>query len=123
LPDPVASGPAPSRDLSSSAASDSVLPDPAAAGPERSGLFARGIWRLAAANVTDGNRVRLLHDGPATFDTMVAAIEEARDRVALESYIIRDDGVGRRFAGVLEEAAARGVHVRVLADWIGSRGT
>src|SRR5690606_7129790 len=62
-------------------------------------------------------------DGPETFDAMVRAIEQARDRVALESYIVRDDAVGSRFADALAAAAGRGVHVRLLADWIGSRGT
>lgn len=94
-----------------------------AAEPASSRQFARGIWRLAGANVTARNRVRLLHDGPETFEAMVQAIEEARDRVALESYIVRDDTVGARFAGALADAVARGVHVRLLADWIGSRGT
>ena len=85
-------------------------------------IFARGLWRIAAADVSGGNRVTLLHDGPATFDAMIAAIEEARESVDLESYILRADEVGERFAGALAAAVQRGVAVRVLVDWIGVRG-
>jgi cardiolipin synthase len=85
--------------------------------------FARGLWRIAAADVSSGNRVALLHDGPRTFDAMIADIESARDIVALESYIVQDDEVGTRFANALAAAAARGVTVRLLTDWIGCRGT
>lgn len=83
--------------------------------------FARGIWRLAAANVTAGNQVRLLHDGPEAFDAMIEIIDGAQTEVALESYIVSDDAVGRRFADSLTAAARRGVRVRLLTDWIGSR--
>ena len=85
--------------------------------------FARGLWRIAAADVSSGNRVQLLHDGPETFDEMLELIHSAKHSVALESYILRSDEVGIRFADALAKAAGRGVAVRVLSDWIGTRGT
>lgn len=84
--------------------------------------FAHRMWRIAAAHVSAGNASTLLRNGPATFDAMLALIAGARERVMLESYIFRSDSVGQRFAPVLVEAARRGVRVRVLYDWIGSRG-
>ncbi|MDB4906591.1 MAG: hypothetical protein JWO05_1375 [Gemmatimonadetes bacterium] len=84
--------------------------------------FARGLWRIAAADVSGGNRVRLLHDGPETFDAMVALIESATAAVALESYILRSDEVGERIATALLAARARGCTVRLLSDWIGALG-
>jgi cardiolipin synthase len=94
-------------------------PLPATRGPS----FARGLWRIAAANVSSGNRVHLLHDGPETFDQMLELIHGAQQSVALESYIFRSDEVGHRFAEALVGAAQRGVKVRVLTDWVGARGT
>ena len=91
---------------------------PTGSGP----AFARGLWRIAAADVSSGNAVALLHDGPATFDAMVAAIDGARETVVLEAYILRSDEVGHRIGDALIAAAARGVKVRVLSDWIGMRG-
>ena len=91
---------------------------PAGTGP----VFARGLWRIAAADVSSGNAVALLHDGPVTFDAMVAAIEGAQETVVLEAYILRSDEVGHRIGDALISAAKRGVKVRVLSDWIGMRG-
>ena len=91
----------------------------AASGPS----FARGLWRIAAADVSSGNRVNLLRDGPATFDAMIGLIDGAAESVALESYIFRSDEVGQRFSEALIRAAHRGVSVRLLRDWIGGRGT
>jgi cardiolipin synthase len=85
--------------------------------------FARGLWRIAAADVSSGNRVQLLRDGPATFEAMLELIGKACQSVVLESYIFRSDMIGERFAEGLLDAAQRGVQVRVLMDWIGIRGT
>lgn len=54
---------------------------------------------------------------------MVELIDAATTSVALESYIFRSDEVGIRFGDALTAAAARGVNVRLLLDWIGGRGT
>ena len=83
--------------------------------------FARGLWRIAAANVSSGNRVRLLHDGPETFHAMRALIDGAKESVNLESYIFHSDEVGEQFATALKAAADRGVDVRVITDAIGAR--
>ena len=90
----------------------------AAVGP----AFARGLWRIAAADVSSGNDVMLLHDGPATFDAMCEAIGEARETIVLEAYIFRSDDVGHRIGNALIAAAQRDVKVRLLTDWIGMRG-
>ena len=84
--------------------------------------FARGLWRIAAADVSSGNAVALLTDGPGTYDAMLAAIASARESVVLESYILRSDETGERFAAALVDAVERGVSVRLLTDWIGMRG-
>jgi cardiolipin synthase len=92
---------------------------PTAAGPS----FARGLWRIAAADVSSGNRVTLLRDGPATFAAMIELIDDARSTVELESYIFRSDEVGQSMGEALGRAVKRGVKVRLLLDWIGGRGT
>ncbi len=100
------------------------LPPRPPALPERSGLsFARGLWRLAAADVSAGNALTLFSDGDQTFDAMIAIIDGATTEVSLESYILKSDTVGQRFADALSRAAARGVRARLLTDWVGMRGT
>ena len=100
-----------------------VRPAPLLPTAQRTRTFARGLWRIAAADVSADNRVHLLQDGPATFDAMIAAIDGATTRVDFEGYIFRDDEVGRRFRDALIDAAMRGVQVRVLVDWVGRMGT
>jgi cardiolipin synthase len=91
--------------------------------PARGPSFARGLWRIASADVSSGNRVKLLHDGPETFEEQLELIHKAEHSVDLEQYILRSDEVGERFSDVLVAAAQRGVKVRVMIDGIGSRGT
>lgn len=50
-------------------------------------------------------------------------VEAARQRVAIETYIYRDDKLGSAFADALARAAARGAHTRLLYDPLGSHET
>jgi cardiolipin synthase len=81
--------------------------------------FSRALWRIAAANVSCGNRLALLRDGPATFQTMLELIARAKESVLYEGYIFRSDAVGREFAQAFADAVQRGVRVRLLVDWFG----
>jgi cardiolipin synthase len=67
-----------------------------------------------------GNHVTLLKDGPATYRAMFAAIRKARDHINLETYIIEDDAVGRRFSELLIEKQAEGVQVSIIYDSVGA---
>ena len=79
--------------------------------------------RAAGGRPIPGNRVRLLVDGPETYEVMLAIIAAAERWIHLENYIIRDDPTGWRFAEGLAARARAGVHVRVLYDWLGSLST
>lgn len=73
--------------------------------------------------LTKGNKVTLLGDGPATYAAMFKIIENAKDHVNLESYIIEDDETGRKFADLLLHKQAKGVRINVLYDGMGSINT
>ena len=97
---------------------------PPPAGPSAGVSFARGLWRVAAADVSAGNQPKLLRDGAAAFEAMLAVMQQARYTLDLECYIFRGaDEVGQRFVRALLDAVQRGVRVRLLVDWIGGRGT
>ena len=85
--------------------------------------FARALWRIAAADVSSGNKVRILREGARLFDEMVETIDSAKESIAFEMYIFRKDELGRRFVESLTRAAQRGVKTRVLLDWVGRMGT
>jgi cardiolipin synthase len=96
-------------------------PFPKASAGNAGPTLARALWRIAAARVTSGNSVRLLSDGPQTFDAMERLITQAEASVDFEHYYFMDDQIGRRFVDCLAAAARRGVKVRVLIDWLGAR--
>ncbi len=54
--------------------------------------------------------------GSDLYADMLAAIESARNRVLFESFIVKDDEVGREFKRALIAAAERGVDVFVAYD-------
>jgi cardiolipin synthase len=83
-------------------------------------LLARYANRPERYQLADS--ARLLINGRETFTAMLTAIGGAQRSVDLETYTIQDDGVGRQFQAALIRAAARGVRVRLLYDYIGSRG-
>ena len=70
--------------------------------------------------LTKGNKVTLLADGPAAYAAMFKAIEGARDHIHLETFIIDDDDVGRKFSDLLLKKQAEGVQVKLIYDSVGS---
>lgn len=64
--------------------------------------------------------VSLLKDGAQAYPAMLEALRAAKDTICFETYILRDDQTGRRFAEVLCERSRAGVEVLVLYDAWGS---
>lgn len=69
-----------------------------------------------------GNRFALLIDGGAFFGEMLQAIRDARRSLWLEIYLIESGEIATAFIDALQEAAHRGVAVRVMLDDFGSLG-
>jgi len=78
------------------------------------------IAAIAAAPLRRGHHVRVLRDGGLAFPAMLALIRAAHRAVCFENFIFAGDATGQEFARGLERAHARGVHVRVLYDPIGT---
>ena len=75
---------------------------------------------LTGMKVLQPNRVTLLVDGPATFDDIVAGIEQAQQYVLVQFYIFRADRLGRRIGDALAARAKAGVRCHILYDEVGS---
>ena len=82
----------------------------------------RGTENLARLPFTGGNEVELLVDGEATFDSIFAGIDSARDYVLVQFYIVHGDDLGNELKSRLIDAASRGVQVYFLYDEVGSLG-
>lgn len=68
----------------------------------------------------DGNRIELLENGDEYYPAVFAAIEKAKSKIILETFIWFEDNVGRQLHKVLLSAARRGVNIEVLLDGYGS---
>ena len=81
------------------------------------------VESISGSPLVAGNKVTLLIDGPATYDAMFRAIQNAKDHINLETYIFEDDEVGRRFADLLFQKQSEGVQVNLIYDSVGSSKT
>ena len=97
--------------------------------PSAAGLLAlreladQAFKRTAGAALVPGNGVRVLRDAAENFPAWLEAIRSAERTVYFESYIIGNDPVGREFVEALAERARAGVRVRLVYDWLGTRGS
>jgi len=78
------------------------------------------VESVTESPLTKGNKVTLLSDGPAAYAAMFKIIQNAKDHINLESYIIEDDETGRKFADLLLQKQAQGVQVNIIYDSLGS---
>ena len=79
--------------------------------------LAQATSGLPATTATD---VRLLVDGAATYDALLAEVRTACHHIHLEYYIYAADQTGTALRDALVERARAGVAVRLLLDAVGS---
>ncbi|MDP6046128.1 MAG: cardiolipin synthase [Phycisphaerae bacterium] len=80
----------------------------------------RAVELLAQMPFSGGNRADLLIDGDATFESIFDGIDQARDYLLVQFYIVRDDQLGRRLKDKLIAKRKEGLEVYFLYDEIGS---
>ncbi len=80
----------------------------------------RVMEKLARMRFTTGNDAELLVDGEETYRSIFEGIEQAKDYVLVEFYIIRRDNTGAELKQRLMDKAREGVRVYVLYDEVGS---
>ncbi|MHC4871636.1 MAG: phospholipase D-like domain-containing protein [Planctomycetota bacterium] len=83
--------------------------------------FIKKMDHVTGSQGTSGNKVTLLTNGDEAFPAMLSAIDNAKERISFETYIIRLDILGTKFYKALVRAAKRGVKIRFLCDSVGSR--
>ncbi len=77
---------------------------------------------LGAMPISGDNDAHLISDYQESLDAMADAIRRAESYVHVEFYILQSDASTDNFFRAMEEAAARGVSVRVLLDHWANRG-
>lgn len=80
----------------------------------------RVLSAAGAPPPVSGNRVGFITEGKQAYGTLLEFIEEARDHIHAQFFILDVDAVGKRFIHALAARARAGVHVRLLLDAVGS---
>lgn len=75
---------------------------------------------LSGSALVAGNDARLLIDGPSTFKLMFEDMDQARESIHLETFILADAAIGQALLERLIASRRRGVDVRLLIDAVGS---
>ena len=75
---------------------------------------------MRAVNFTSHNDLILLSCGVEFFPALLEAIDAAKAEIFLETYIFAGDQTGDSVKAALIRAAARGVSVYVITDWLGT---
>ena len=70
----------------------------------------------------EGNTFELMIDGDCFFPRLLQAMEQARQSIDIELYLVESGSSTDRVLAILSAAVARGVKVRCLFDGLGSRG-
>ncbi len=86
----------------------------------RTDSFLRLCARLSSTPASRHNDADLLVDAATTYDSIIAAMEQATDHIHVQFYIIQPDETGIALRTQLVECIEAGVDVRVLTDAIGS---
>ncbi|MEQ1516018.1 MAG: cardiolipin synthase B, partial [Usitatibacteraceae bacterium] len=79
---------------------------------EETGIFERHLAveeAIAGTPLVVSNRTTLYQDGESTYAAMFKAIAAAKKNINVESYIIEDDEVGKKFSDALIEKQKQGV--------------
>lgn len=83
--------------------------------------FPEYLARLLGAPLTTGDAYTVHTDGDAAFPAMLDAIAGARERISFETYVFEPGETANRFTGAFEDAARRGVQVRIVLDSVGAK--
>lgn len=95
----------------------SFIFNPLGLGPEPEIVLSRDFFNTPAEDLSE---LELLVDGEAAFGNIIAAIDAARKSIYIQTYIWKDDQIGRRMVTKLKAAADRGVAVTIRKDVLGT---
>lgn len=81
------------------------------------------LYNLEAGSsvLSDDNDVTIFTDGNEKFDALIEDMEQAKEFIHIQYYIIKNDVLFNRIKDVLIEKVKQGVEVRVLFDALGCR--
>lgn len=91
--------------------------------PEKHANLIRLLQNMDHTPLLGGNSIQFFTNGEEHFDKFIADIENAKEHIHIEYYIISDDKLGNRIKDALIKKSLQGVEVRIIYDSFGSRKT
>lgn len=76
--------------------------------------------KLTERHLFEDTSIKVFTSGEAKFEALLHDIEQAREYVHVQYFILENDLTGRRLIELLQRKAREGVQVRVLYDYVGS---
>jgi len=99
---------------------ENAVKDILAKNPGKSGFeipeFVKTFEQQTGSTFTDGNEIKLLINGEASFAERARLIDAAKERIHIMSWAFYDDVTGNTFADQLIKKAKGGVEVKVMVD-------
>jgi len=92
-------------------------------GEEKKALIQKHLGVIAQAGEPlpiEDNEVKLLVDGPATFEQVFADVGGAKHSINVEIYIFEQDELGNKMKDLLIKKQKEGVNVKLIYDSVGS---
>ncbi len=84
------------------------------------GAIEKILHSFGIPSATTGNHIELIASGEDAFDILTRSIEGATRSIAITTYILGTDKVGRSLVRLLTRRASEGVAVYLLVDAVGS---
>lgn len=78
---------------------------------------------MPSVEFSAGNTIEFLHCGAEFFPALIQSIDAASTEIYLETYLFATDDAGLAVLDSLTGAAARGVTVNLITDWLGTGRT
>lgn len=78
------------------------------------------LQNIPESPITMCNSTEIYSDGETTFKAILEAMEQAKDHIHLEYYIVHHDTIGMVFQELMLRKAKEGVKVRLMVDGLGS---
>ena len=91
--------------------------NPLGLGPEPKTVLSTDFFSKPTEDLSN---LKLLVDGEEAFDTILAAIDSAKQSIYIQTYIWKDDAIGKQVVHKLKAATRRGVKATVSKDILGT---
>lgn len=92
--------------------------------PKKLDPFSRLVFQNLKASssvITKTDDYKIYFTGKDALNAMLEAIDTAKEHIHLQSYIIEDDQIGRKFKDLLIAKSKQGLKVRLMFDGLGSK--